>query len=101
MRWADVYVPVTMARAGSSISSSGDGPTSPGGVAVDRAGGGSGRWLSLSWWWACERLEALVHLLLRRWADGSAPLCLDDRNHPVEPFSRVSRHPGRRRRARL
>src|SRR5436309_8814155 len=26
----------------SSISSSGDGPTSPGGVAVDRAGGGSG-----------------------------------------------------------
>src|SRR5437016_8584044 len=37
-----------------SISYSGDGPTSPGGAAVDRAGGGSGRWLSLSWWWACE-----------------------------------------------
>src|SRR5947208_1694126 len=51
-RLPGVDVPGVLKR--SSISSSGDGPTSPGGVAVDRAGGGSGRWLSLSWWWACE-----------------------------------------------
>src|SRR5439155_12194390 len=51
---ADIPFPVPGVLKRSSISSSGDGPTSPGGVAVDRAGGGSGRWLSLSWWWACE-----------------------------------------------